>query len=312
MGISVKEFIGDNFGGLDSQVGVDLRTHVVTSAGCTEVVLVVPNQQITMLGLKIKDLDHPLITSLVDGVNIDQIPYSKMTIFTQPDKELSWVARGFLKEGLVLGFFPDGRDAHVWTLYGDAQREFALRDAAQDRLLTVARDTKIEQPMPPKDMECRIAVAEDSVSIEDFFRKNSERVPDLFDRLFIREAMVTGSRRYMLLVDARGDLAAVAAAEIDHRLQTAAITDCTIRSDLTGRNDTTYLVVELERSLKRDCGIWNLYALVNASRLDMNRVFVKLGYVFSGRLVNHLRLLKGWESLNMWCLPSEVADRYSP
>jgi hypothetical protein len=290
---------------------MDLRTHIATFSGRAEVVLTVPNRQISFMGLEIKDLDHPMMSGFIRGLKDDEIPYSKLTIFAFPEKEESWVARGFLKEGVVLGYFLDGKEAHVWAKYGDEQREFALRDAAQDRLLGVAGETSLEQPLQPKNLECRIAAFEDAASIEEFYHTHTEENSSSFDRHLIRQAIVTGTCRFHLLLDARDNLAAVAVAEIDHGNQVAAIRDCNIRPDLIAQEAIPYLVLELERSLKRDCGIMNLYALVGADEIEMNCVFVTLRYVFTGRLVNHIHLHNGWTSMNLWCLPDAPANRFS-
>jgi hypothetical protein len=43
----------------------------------------------------------------------------------------------------------------------------------------------------------------------------------------------------------------------------------------------------------------------------VNCAFAKLGYKYTGRLVNNCRMPTGWESMNVWCKTSspDAPDR---
>ena len=62
-----------------------------------------------------------------------------------------------------------------------------------------------------------------------------------------------------------------------------------------------YILRQLERALVADFGITDLYTIARADEVGMNCVFSKLGWVYTGRLVNNCRMPNGWESMNIWC-----------
>ena len=52
--------------------------------------------------------------------------------------------------------------------------------------------------------------------------------------------------------------------------------------------------------------IHDLYTLARADEVGMNCVFAKLGYAYTGRLVNNCRMPNGWESMNIWCKSADA------
>ncbi len=61
------------------------------------------------------------------------------------------------------------------------------------------------------------------------------------------------------------------------------------------------LLFRLELDVFEHCGISDFYTLARACEVSMNCVFAKLGYGYTGRLVNNCRMPTGWESMNVWC-----------
>jgi RimJ/RimL family protein N-acetyltransferase len=62
-----------------------------------------------------------------------------------------------------------------------------------------------------------------------------------------------------------------------------------------------HLLHRLEDDMFGDFGIRDLYTLARADEVGMNRALARLGYAYTGRLVNDCRMPNGWESLNVWC-----------
>jgi hypothetical protein len=57
----------------------------------------------------------------------------------------------------------------------------------------------------------------------------------------------------------------------------------------------------LERDLADEFGITDVYTIARANQAGMNCSFAKLGYTYTGRLVNNCRMPEGYESMNVWC-----------
>ena len=79
------------------------------------------------------------------------------------------------------------------------------------------------------------------------------------------------------------------------------MTDCATRPDQRGGGHMAYLLHRLAQDVRKERGITDLYTLARADEVGMNCVFGKLGYVYTGRLVNNCRMPNGWESMNVWC-----------
>jgi putative beta-lysine N-acetyltransferase len=103
-------------------------------------------------------------------------------------------------------------------------------------------------------------------------------------------------------------MAAVASAEIDGARRNAEMTDCATRPSERGRGLMVWILRALERDLAREEGIIDLYTLARADEVGMNCAFAKLGYDYTGRLVNNCRMPNGWESMNVWCRTASAAD----
>jgi hypothetical protein len=282
---------------------VGFRTTVRAGSGDAEVILDAPNHCLEIHGLRLEDLADPEVSRLFDGLDRSDPPYSKITVFAWPESELSWVARGFIKEGLVLGFFPTGEDSHIWALYSDEERSFALSDAAHDRIVMIAGETDQAPPASPKGVSHRIAKREDAEKIKDFLAANREGGHPGNDAASIGDAIDRALVRYHVLTDKSGRLLAVAFGTVGHRRKIAELSVCASCTDQSGYESISYLLHELENDLTGNLGILNFHILVPAADVGLNRVLVRLGYIYTGRLVNHKLLASGWESMNIWCLP---------
>ena len=298
---TAREFFTDVYGDVDFRNAEAHSSWITTAVGPREVVLDPPNLRVKTYDLSIADLAEPVLSGLIEGLADDTLPFTKLTVYARGDGELAWVARGFLKEGLIQGFFADGHDAEIWALYGDDDRSTTLRDAAHDRIVLIAEDKKPADPQLPSDLTCRIGIEAEAGPISALLQECFADYPTPLDAGTIGRSIRRESHRFRQLCNAQGETVAVASAEIDHRRKAAELTDCATRPDQRGRGLMSYLLRELERDMVRDYGIRDLYTLARADEVGMNCAFAKLGYVFTGRLVNNCRMPNGWESVNIWC-----------
>jgi len=312
MSTSAKSFFASIYDDLDpSGVGV-VNTWIRTSTGLKEVIADPVNLRVKALGMRIEDLADPTVGGLVEGLTDDDVPYTKFTAYALPGDEMAWVTHGFLKEGVILGFFSDGINANVWALYGEDGRDEAPRDTQHDRIVLLAANKEPTTPVAPTGYTCPAATEADADDISELMKTTFSDYPSSLDQDTIAEAIREESHLFRMLVDESGTLAAVASAEIDHRRCAAEMTDCATRPDQRGRGLMSYLLWRLERDMVHDYGIRDLYTLARADEPGMNCAFAKLGYTYTGRLVSNCRMPNGWESMNIWCRHSEKVSGLDP
>jgi putative beta-lysine N-acetyltransferase len=301
MRVTAETFFADAYAECDPRAAEAVGVWIETATGRKEVVLDPPNLRVKVLGLPVADLADEVIQGLLAGLTDATTPYTKFTAYAPPEEEADWVRRGFLKEGVILGYFADGVDAHLWARYGEDGRDEAPRDAEHDRIVAVALDKEPAEPAAPQDLECRPAREDDAPALALLLKATFPDYPSPLDAGSLAAGIRDDTRRFRLLADTDGEIVAAMSAEIDHRRHSAEMTDCATRPAHRGRGLMSYLIRTLETDLVRDLGIRDFYSLARADEPGMNCAFAKLGYAYTGRLVNNCRMPNGWESMNVWC-----------
>jgi putative beta-lysine N-acetyltransferase len=117
----------------------------------------------------------------------------------------------------------------------------------------------------------------------------------------ISAAIHERTSHFRIVRDSTGALVACASAEIHHTRRSAELTDCATREDQRGKGLMSYILHALEEDLASDFSITDVYTIARAYEPGMNCSFAKLGYRYTGRLVNNCRMPDGFESMNVWC-----------
>lgn len=270
-----------------------------------ELVLDPHNRRLKLYGLKASECRDPGVKCWYDGLKTAAPLYSKLIVYARPDEPMSWITAGYLNEGIIEGFFADGGDAHMWAAFGNEERSDAPRDGRHDEIVQIAAAKPIIIPEPAVGFVCLRAKPEHADSIAKLMTATFAEYPTPINAKLIEEQIVSGSYVFRYMVDPAGELVASASAEIDHQRSCAELTDCATRPDQRGAGHMGVLLDRLAQDVGRDLGITNLYTLARADEVGMNCVFGKLGFRYTGRLINNCRMPNGWESMNIWCANSE-------
>jgi putative beta-lysine N-acetyltransferase len=94
-------------------------------------------------------------------------------------------------------------------------------------------------------------------------------------------------------------LIGVAAAYVDAGLGRCEMTDCAVFNEYRGYSLTERLLRILEKEVAK-LGPYTLYTLARAQSVAMNRVFFKLGYQYTGRLINNCHISGSFQDMNLW------------
>ena len=266
------------------------------------------NHRLKIYRLGPDDLRDENIRFWKAGLNDAEAAYSKLIVYALPGDEPRWVREGFLREAIILSYFADGQDAWIWSAFTPGEREMAPRDGEHEQTVELAAGKPTVQPVLEAGFTCRQARLGDARILSDIMNQVFSDYPTLLDVGTIQEQIRTGSNLYRLAFTREGRLAAAASAEIDPGMRSAELTDCATLPIFRGHGLMAFILAQLERDLIRDLGITSLYTMARADEVGMNCVFSKLGWIYSGRLVNNCRMPNGWESMNIWCAPPVDAE----
>jgi putative beta-lysine N-acetyltransferase len=266
------------------------------------------NRRLKLYRIAADDLQGPALRFWKDGLDAATCPYTKLIVYGLPGDEMAWVRRGYVREGVILGYFADGHDAWIWSAFAPGGRDEAPRDDRHDEIVALAADKPTVEPPRPEGFRCRRAGVDDAEVISALLQEVFPRYPTPTDPAAVRARIEQVSNVYRLALDGDGNLAAAASAEIDHRRRSAELTDCATRPEHRGAGLMAWLLRQLEQDMEREFAITDLYTIARADEVGMNCVFSKLGWIYTGRLVNNCRMPGGWESMNLWCRHDDAGE----
>ncbi len=259
------------------------------------------NRRIKLYDARAKDIRDPGFAIWRDGLLVCADLYTKLIVYARPGREMSWITAGYLREGSIAGFFSDGEDAEIWAAFGDDFRIEAPRDEQHDETVRIAAAKEIVRPTAAAGYTSRRAEPSHAATIADLMTTTFDEYPTPISTEIIHRQIASGSNLFRTMTNQDGKIVASASAEIDHERRVAEMTDCATRPDQRGAGHMACLLNDLAGDLETELGITDLYTLARADEIGMNCVFGKLGYSYTGRLVNNCRMPNGWESMNIWC-----------
>lgn len=209
--------------------------------------------------------------------------------------------RGFIKEGVIPGYF-NGDDSHFLAAYTSKRRSFSTTLTGERGILQeILSSPGGRREHLPFGFTLRIAEAEDCGNMSGLFQKVFSSYPSpVFDPEHLKSSLKKGNI-FMVVYNGRR-LASVAAAETEQEYGRAELTNCATDPEFRGMGLNTLLLASIEKMcLSRDIAC--LYSLARASSYGMNLVFHRLGYEFSGTLINNCHIGGRYENMNVWVKP---------
>lgn len=257
--------------------------------------------------LKVYDLNAGDLSACVSPATPgpdDQV-IGKITAYALPGEGRLWAELGFRQEAVIRGFYPDSVDAHIWAAYPNPERETCAKTNEYEATVSVAASKEtLDSLSLAEGFECRVAQAEDASGIAELMEQIFPVYPSPISEHLISEQIRSEANLFRVVQDQAKEIVAVASAELDKERSSAEMTDCATRPEFRGQGFMAYLLDRLESDLLCRFGISDLYTIARAEEVGMNCVFSKLGYEYTGRLVNNCRMPTGWESMNVWCKSS--------
>jgi beta-lysine N6-acetyltransferase len=210
-----------------------------------------------------------------------------------------FLSHGYMMEG-VLKYYSNGEDAYVLSRFSSFDRihsENLVKEAELIENLIYHSPDEKKRTHDPK-TKIITATNEHIPLLVHIYRSVFETYPSpLTNPDYIKSTMDRNIIYKMVLKD---DCAmAAASADIDRKHLNAEMTDCAATPEVQGKGLMQLVLSNLEDDLRKE-GIMTAYSLARGMSIGMNRVFHRLGYEFSGRLINNCDIFGHFEDMNIW------------
>lgn len=254
------------------------------------------NDRIYLLDLNPKDL--PALFSNFKLL-ISKNNYSKI-IAKVPDKyKKTFLEKGYTEEATVPNFYGGKENMTFLAIYPRKDRKIDKQKLITQKILKVAlKKSKIKEVKLNKQLTFRKLSEEFIPQITKVYDKVFDTYPfPIFEEDYILETMKNNV--IYLGVFNNKDLVGISSCEINYQKSYVEMTDFAILEKFRGKQIALYLLKMMEINMK-NIGIKKAYTMARALSYGMNITFSKMGYEFSGTVVNNANIYGGIESLNIW------------
>ena len=258
--------------------------------------------------MKLAREDFPQIIGYVNGLAVLH-GYSKVFAKVPAYAQQRFEKDGYRVEAAIPGFYDQREKGVFMARYFHPDR---LVDHSADRVQEVleAARSKASPPQPtalPEDCECRLATPADGPDMAQLYRQVFASYPfPIHNPAYLVESMAENV--IYAGIWRRGELLALASAELDRAGKNAELTDFATRADCRGMGLANLLLQRLERQSSK-IGIGTCYTIARATSFGMNICFSRNGYRFGGTLVKNTQISGGLESMNVWY--KSLAEKHS-
>lgn len=252
--------------------------------------------------LKVLDYRTSDYAALCDRLTYlaDANMFSKIFLKARPDDWQRFAELGFVLEGVIKYFFR-GEDAFVMSKFLVPERADARNEVSESKIVErLMKSPREYEPAPlPEGYRLVIANRDHIPQMVKLYRRVFPTYPSpLAHPDYIAQTMEQHVL-YRVALSPKGRVVSAASAEIDSKHGNAELTDCATAKSERGKALMFRLLRELEGDL-RGRGIMTGYTLARAPSPGMNRVFYRLGYEYTGRLVNNCDISGSYEDMNIW------------
>jgi len=211
---------------------------------------------------------------------------------------------GYVMEAFVPGFYRRREAACFVSKYLDSDRLMEVEHGRLDELgtlLTHTMKSHSREPVqlkPAKKLKIRALDASHVKEIATIYREVFKSYPfPIHHPGYILKTMQENVSYFG--IEKKGNLIALASAEVDTPESNAEMTDFATLPDYRGNNLATLLLSAMEKKMKK-AGIKTLFTIARLNSPAMNKTFLKLQYSYSGTLVKNTNIAGNIESMNVY------------
>ncbi len=250
--------------------------------------------------MKLDRRDLPGIVDRLDDLARTK-GYSKLFAKIPAELSTDFIARGYRREASIPGFFRGSEEAIFLGKYLDADRARADNPDTLSKVLALAREKAGNDraaSVLPAAMALLPCGPDQAVEMSGVYREVFPSYPfPIHDPDYLRETMASHIDYFGIVKDGR--LISISSAEMDLSGANVEMTDFATLPANRGQGLARLLLREMEAAMvKRD--MRTAYTIARAVSPGMNITFARMGYRFSGTLINNTQISGAIESMNVW------------
>ena len=266
------------------------------------------NDRVYLMKLIARDQAVAVITQIEELAR--QYQYSKIFGKIPTVARETFLANGYREEAFIPKFFDGQEDVHFMAKYLLASRQDASDDGEIKKIIECAlakKNSGAVGEIPPR-FQLRIAEAEDVTAMAEVYRQVFPTYPfPIFDPDYLLDTM--RSHIVYFCIREGEKIVALSSCEMGYA-SNVEMTDFATLPPYRGNNLAVYLLTQMEQEM-RSRGIHTAYTIARACSYGMNITFAKLGYHYSGTLINNTNISGKMESMNVWYKHLSVQDNSS-
>lgn len=253
--------------------------------------------------MKLDGRDMPGIVDRLDDLAGTK-GYTKLFAKVPADLSDDFIARGYRQEASIPGFFRGSQDALFLGKYFDADRSRADNADTLSKVLALAREKAgngLAVSELPADMDLILCGPDHAVEMSVIYGEVFPSYPfPIHEPEYLRETMASHIDYFGIVKDGR--LIALSSAEMDLSGANVEMTDFATLPAHRGQGLARLLLQAMETAMvKRN--MRTAYTIARAVSPGMNITFARMGYRFSGTLINNTQISGEIESMNVWFKP---------
>ncbi|MDF9414237.1 putative beta-lysine N-acetyltransferase [Brevibacillus laterosporus] len=266
----------------------------------SQIIVDIHNQRI-----KVMEYDSDQIDEIARSCKeqADKLGMTKLIVYARHEDLSAWGKHGFVREGILEGCM-NGQNAHMLRYFVTSERGTPKNETLADEILQISLAKQATNSVCkelPDDCRVRWAKLEDAEELAKLYQVVFETYPTpMHDPEYVGTTIQADT--YYAVVEAEGKIVCAASAEVTPNWGSAEMTDCATHPKWLGKGLLQHLFVALEQHMQ-EIGISYLYTLTRAHSAAMNVTAAKMGYRYTGRLINNCVISTGFEDMNIWVKP---------
>ncbi len=247
--------------------------------------------------MKIDQRDMPWLISEVNTMAKNK-DYTKIFVKSPAVYLPNFITDGYVAEGFVPLFFNHKNDCFFVSKFLKEERKTVPDDALKDfkNLLDTPVNNKKNSSFEYNTERLGLNDAENIAGI---FRQIFQTYPfPVHQPSYIIKTIKENSTWYFGIKH-KEKLIGISSAELDINSKNAEMTDFAVSPEYRGKNIACHLLSIMEQEMK-SIDIKTLYTIARLKEPGMNKTFLKLGYKYSGTLINNTNISGHIESMNIF------------
>ena len=210
---------------------------------------------------------------------------------------------GYRKEAVIPYLYRGKTDGFFVARYLSDRRRVLANPEAVEYLVTKGTRQKavVKTGDTRKALPVVLCSPVDTPEMGSVFGRVFESYPfPIYDPDYLKRSMEKNVRYYS--VQEKGNIAALAAAEIDPENQAAEMTDFATLPRWRNTGMASALLSHMESQMRKH-GIKTAYTIARAASRGINRLFESNGYRYAGLLINNTQISGSIQSMAVWYKP---------